>query len=84
VLPNSEVVISGLLQTIQHCYYDLHWCWQNTGLRGTFALDFVNEWNARAGPLAAGWTAAQEEWIAAVARFEGGHPGGHTGERQYQ
>eukprot|EP00775_Hariotina_reticulata_P012807 gene12807-12935_t len=75
VLPSSEVVITGLLQTIQHCYYDLHWCWQNTGLRGSFALDFVNEWNARAGPVAAGWAAAQEEWIGAVARFEEAFPG---------
>lgn len=71
VLPDSEVVIRGFLDTLSHCYYDLYWCWENTGLRGNFALDFVNEWNARAGPVAAGWAAAQEQWIGAVARFEG-------------
>lgn len=70
-LPTSESMITSFLDTLTHCHYDLYWCWENTGLRGNFALDFANTWDAASGPAAAAWSATQEQWSKALAGFEG-------------
>jgi hypothetical protein len=54
-----------------HCYNNIYWCWENTGLRGNLALDFASTWDATQGKVAAGWSAAQQQWIDAIGRFTG-------------
>lgn len=46
-------------------------CWQQTGLEGNFAQDFVASWEARAKPVASAWAATQEQWLQALIKFEG-------------
>lgn len=51
-------------------------CWQKTGLQGNFAQDFVTTWEGKAKPVAATWAAVQDQWLTAIADFEGeGCPG---------
>jgi hypothetical protein len=70
-LPTSEVVIKSFLDTLVHCYYNIYWCWENTGLRGNLALDFASTWDRTSNAMAAGWSAVQNQWVDAFARFGG-------------
>lgn len=46
-------------------------CYQETGLPGGFAQDFIATWQSRAQPVAQTWAAAQEQWVGALRNFEG-------------
>lgn len=46
-------------------------CWQETGLDGNFAQDFVATWESRSKPVAKTWAAVQDQWLNSIANFEG-------------
>ncbi|WIA10944.1 hypothetical protein OEZ85_011107 [Tetradesmus obliquus] len=74
-LPTSEVVIKSFLDTLVHCYNNIYWCWENTGLRGNLALDFASTWDRTSSAMTAGWSAVQQQWVDAFTRFGEQYPG---------
>jgi hypothetical protein len=43
-----------------------HRCWQETGLQGNFAQDFVKSWEDKSRPVMESYAKAQDQWLSAL------------------
>jgi hypothetical protein len=56
-IATSGAVNDQYRATLEHCYRDLYWCWENAGLGGDLMLELTSNWEALTEPLRARWEA---------------------------
>jgi hypothetical protein len=65
-MASSAAVNDQYRATLEHCYRDLYWCWENAGLGGDLMLELTSNWEALTEPLRARWeqtiTGLVETW----------------------
>lgn len=71
VLANPDQAAQDFAITFQHCYHDLYWCFQNTGLQGNLAVELAINWDTSSLPLRKKWEAIQQTVMEAMTTFQG-------------